>query len=1059
MTGGSGGPNTGSGADDQDDPATPDAQQEEPDLEAEAREVASKARQKSLDDLSRIKNEMEALSFHSEEGEIFSELDEFAIEVGDHESNIQYLIWLTKHIQNRGGRWFPPPEIAAKIEKHVADMTDAYQKIHAQLGTDGKHNFDKVTIDRSGVRKETLDGLRDLIASAKEAREASRKKLIDKIDKTLLDTVEKMRKRDVMDEKKEARDAMVEAATEQIRQLRENNDPFEKQYEDRLAIAGFLKSKDTELWKSEQDKERLPALSPEGLRARMKGLREQRDELVTPYLDTIRKKRDGIRAKIRGKVRSTIESVFAGEEKKEIRQEHLERLEKIEQDLDAWDNLEFFDVALSETAHVDPAKMLDPMGRMLSNEALQDKTIGAEDWLALAEMPGVSDEIKNAALLTASDMLMAIEKTMEDPKKFATTQLDDYSLELDRYVNDLNEKGEETSGYKIYFLALYDFKHMGEKLVEWAKRKYNRRSDRLLGDFGSSLLSGLPGPLATAANEFDRLKESSEQEEVNQYKEAYSNKDAWQIIEVMHSTKNQDEMKACMYLLADLGRIRWDDPQLWSQLMYFGHGLVQFQVDDPESELRNQGRLHDKLQKIVGVIWDFDTFQAWQTTNESNYTSKMESHKDFCDKNAEMAGALDLVLSQMLADYKRDKKAGKVPKVDPQKFEKLIHYNIEFGKGSPEGKLYYLIQGIACGLLSRDTASRVNSKWINAYPVIDVFGSEEEGAEKPTMEHIRRWARLDGDRNAPGKAFHRWFYTDVIHRPRVYQRVDKALTQGMGQDHDDATCWFGAMSANTAKTILSRNAQGFSMPMTGYQNATVGMLHYLDTIMEGYGKMGEDRGDERSAFNQVIRFANMFATFDGITAGRMLKNDPNHFKWNGEQYRKPRYAGFYGESYGRGDDRTTQDNIDTMRTYLSELDPVFFTFLFEESQTATDKEIQIFCKKRETHFNKNYGIKNVFGTAGIPQNADQLHQRVGEYLRNTLESAAGQTNLQRMRNRITSDHKRYDARQKEGSQRHLSVTEQMERDLSGPTEPTALGGIRVSEAEIRRMKRYYPGKK
>ena len=1040
MAGGGTGTPGGGGTDDQGRPVTAD-DQGQPDLETEGLAGAEAAKAAAIDDLSRIKSSIAAIDVNSNNGEIFSEFDDSILEIADHDYNIKYLLWLQKLIETKGRttRWFLPPEIAGKIGGHVNEMTALYQRLNAGAGQP-QHNFDALRLDDKAVRKEAVSAIRDLIGQTKDAREKSRQKLLDRIDATLMTTIDGIESRDIDDGKKDAQKKLVKSARKTLVEVKASSKPFETQYNDRIKILEYLKTHDAMLWESEQDKATFEAdkesLTPEGLRAKIKDLRARKAAEVDPYLAQIKTKADQLEAKVDGKVRRAIEETFKDNDS--LRGEHLKRLDKVKEQLEGWRNINFFDIAFG-TGSVDLASMIGSDGKMLSDEDLKSKNIspGAEDWIALSEAHGVSEDVRKSALLTAADMLMVAEKTMGRPKEVLDMTMMDYDKEIDRYITNITEVGEPQGGYTIYFLSLYDFKHMGEKLVEWAKRKYNRRSDNLLGRFGVSLLSDLPGPLKTAANEFDRLKEQSELDEVNQYKESYSNKDAWQVIEVMHNTRNQDEMKACMYLLADLGRIRWDDPQIWRQLMYFGHGAIQFDTENPENEVRNQGRLHEKLQKIVGVIWDFDTFQTWQSTNESNYSSKMESHKDFCDKNAESEGTLDLVLKQDLESFKRDITAGKVPKIDPQRFEKMINYNIEFGKGSPEGKLYYLIQGVACGLLSRDTASRINSKWINAYPVIDVFGSETEAGSKPTMDDIRRWAKLDGDKNEPDAAFHHWFYTYVMHRPRVYQRVDKALTQGMGQDHDDATCWFGAMSANTAKTILSQNAQGFRMPMTGYQNATVGMLHYLDTIMEGYPEMGEDPRDETSGYSQIIRFANMFTTFDGITAGRMFKERTDFFKWNGEEERHPRSDGVYKTAYGRNK-MTTQNYLNTMRGYLSALEPEFFDFLFH-SQSKTNDQIQKFCQKKQ----EEYGVTDLFGPGGVPQNADQLHQSVSTFLKFVLATTEGRERIRTMRASVIQDHRSWEAAQRRESSSFLTVKERVAKALDKQVEPTAHGGVHV----------------
>lgn len=1046
MAGGGTGTPGGGGTDDQGRPVTADDdqdRQEAPGLDAAEAGEAGEAQARAVAELNTIRNTLEPLTYSSStEGktDVFNDYDNLVISVGEHEYYLDYLDKLEKKIKKKGGRWWLPQEggAADKVAAYVEQISGIARVLKL-----GNPRLDSVRLGGDNARKEALDAIRDLKEQIKEKREKARKEMLDKLDRTTQDVIEQMEQREVGDEKKDAKAKFIKRAKAQLEACRTSTEPFNKQQKDRLELAKFLHTHDAMLWESEQDQENLEAnkdtLTPEGLRARLAQLKARKAAEVDPYLSQISAKANQIEAKIDGKVRSAIERVF--KDNPTLLEEHLKRLTEVKKQLASWRNIDYFDIAFG-SGTVDMSQLIGSDGDILSAEDLNNKGIrpGALDWIALAETEGISDVARRSALLTASDMLMVADKTMGRPQEVVEMSMEDYDREIDRYITNITEEGEPQGGYTIYFLSLYDFKHMGEKLVEWAKRKYNRRSDNLLGRFGVSLLSDLPGPLKTAANEFDRLKEQSELDEVNQYKESYSNKDAWQVIEVMHNTRNQDEMKACMYLLADLGRIRWDDPQIWRQLMYFGHGAVQFDLANPENEVRNQGRLHEKLQKIVGVIWDFDTFQTWQSTNESNYSSKMQSHKDFCDKTAESEGTLDLVLKQELELYKKDIKAGRVPKIDPQRFEKMIDYNIEWGKGSPEGKLYYLIQGIACGLLSRDTASRFNSNRINAYPVIDIFGSETEAGSKPTMDDIRRWAKLDGDKNEPGKAFLHWFYTDVIHRPRVYQRVDKALTQGMGQDHDDATCWFGAMSANTAQNILSRNAQGFSMPMTGYQNATVGMLQYLDTIMEGYDSMGEDIRSETSGISQIVRFANMFATFDGITAGRMHKDNPTFFKWNGEEERKPRSDGGYKDSYGRKN-MTTKNYIDTMRTYLATLEPEFFEFLFK-SQTQTPAQIQAFCKKKQDE----YKIQDLFGTAGIPKDATTLHQSVGYFLRNILRTPEGLARVRTMRTAVITDHRNFERKKKAESSDFMTVAEKYARDMGSETIATAPGGVNMPQS-------------
>lgn len=766
-----------------------------------------------------------------------------------------------------------------------------------------------------------------------------------------------------------------------------------------------------------EEDERVKDLHPIKISERMREAQKKAGEIQGRLSKPIAK----IRSRIEKEVKPKIETIFKDDPEGKKAQflalgydENGNRLKDkgVLHSLDQWGSLaSVIGSGLSDKEGANLDALLDDEG---NTSSLDDSELGIKDYLALAVHPKASQKTKDAALLTADDMLKKYEQQLNNPEEIVNS-IEAYDSQIDAFLANVGDEINEKARYRIRFISLYDFKHIGEKVVEWAKRKYTRRSDRLIGEVGTELFTGLPGPLSTLSNEFDRVKEQSELDEVEQYKQSYSNKDAWEITAVMHKTRNQDEMKACMYLLADMGRIRWDDPQLWSQLMRFSQSAVKFNLSNPDAEVMHQGKLHTKLQRAIGVIWDYDTFQNWQSTNESNYRSKMESHTEFCHKTAEMPGGSIRVLTGMLEQYKKEKKQGKVPKVDPQLYEQMLHYDIKYGKGSGESKLYFLIQGIACGLLPRDVASRVNGEWINAYPVIDLFGSETEGGEKPTMDNIREWAELDGDINQPGGAFNNWFHSYVMHLPRVYQRVNKALPQGLAQDHDDATAWFGVMNAKTAETILSQNSQGFRMPPTGYQNATIGMLNYLDTLAENFDEMGTG---ESGGIAQLTRFATMYSVFDGITSGRMHKKRTDFYKFGDEKYTEPRIVDGYNSSYGRAkvdksvDEgaRKTQDLIDITKEYLIMLEPDYFDFLYNKAGNASSTEIQSFAEEMKG----KYDNPNMFGAGGeTPSTVEELHHDTSEFLRNLFNRGDGQKNIQKMIKKIKEDHRTMEGRMRQ----------------------------------------------
>jgi hypothetical protein len=765
------------------------------------------------------------------------------------------------------------------------------------------------------------------------------------------------------------------------------------------------------------DMEAGKELTPEKLQAEYDKVKKEKEEKVDSIAGKIASEATRLMGRMDSELIPLINAQFAGEDKKNLREDHLAAVTGSKEKLKGWTDIAgVYNKVLDGDGKFDIGSLIDKDGNISLGES-KDK-VGVLQYMAIASHPKASASTKQAAMLTAMDMLGHLRQTIKSPQEVLDVNLKEYDMEIDRYKTHMVNKTKQGEQWQIYFLSFQDFKHMGEKLVEWAKRRYTRRSDKYMGDFGTKLFKDLPGPLATVSNEFERVKEHSEIEEVEQYEKAYTNKDAWMITAIMETTTNQDEFKACIKLLCHHGRMRWDNPKLWHQLMVFTHGSIQFNTKDPEAEIESGNMLQEKIAKSCGIIWDYDTYEHWLQENTSKYTSQMQNYKSYADQTAESPGNIDAAMATMLSAFKEEKRHGHIPKVDPHKYEELIHYGIEYGKGSPEGKLYFLIQGMACGLLSPDAASRLNSNWINNYPVIDILGTSTDRGNKPTLRDIREWARLDWDLNKPGAAFHKWWYTDVLHRPRVYQRVSKALVQGISQDHDDATGWFGAADVNVIEQCLSQNSQGFRMPPTGVQNASIGMLHYLDNMME-FGEEDMGLSGETGVNEQFSRLIGAFCVYDGITTSRMYQGSNQYFRWKGEEERVPRSVGNYDDSYGRGavnlgGDKSrekeegakhftvgnkTKDFIKTMKEYTSMLDEDFFNFLYN-SMEAKPADVQEQVAKME----KKYGIPNIFGPKR-PTDTTTLHQSVNYFIRNILQTKEGKENFARMRNAIRANHR------------------------------------------------------
>ncbi len=527
----------------------------------------------------------------------------------------------------------------------------------------------------------------------------------------------------------------------------------------------------------------------------------------------------------------------------------------------------------------------------------------------------------------------------------------------------------DAGGVSWNFVAIADVQRAVEIIQEWGKRRYQRVATMRVGNFGTQVLAKLKDsrwpltPLRSLPNEFNKEVENAEKNEVQHYKDIYGNKDSWQIWDIAINTKNKDEFKDCLFLLADNGRIRWEKPELIRQFNYF-----QSNVDIPTDlnvNLANLSDLYAKIRIAIGVMWDFDTFNGMMNTNSSAYQSKKSQFDQDCNRWAEMEGGLTKVIEGLL-------KEAKTPggQVDPLLYEKIIDYAVNAGKMDAESKLYYLIQGIACGLLASDRGSALNSVYINKYPAIDYFGSGTKRALRPTLEDIKEIAELDYS------GFLEWFHTKCMTLEKITQRVDKTLTSaGSGVDHDDFTAYMGWMGEGTAETILKSMSDGFRIPLTGLQNATVSMINMLDTFAE--------HPDMHRSKEQLQRFIGAFTRFDAITTDKMYTGSKDYFHFDSTSYnQQPRTMDAYAEVYGRSG-YTCANNMDVVRNHIKVLDTEFFGALYD-GKIRNNKQALDLIKRMETKYGANAKVlfAQDFSDKSSPDGKemkDRLYQSAGAF--------------------------------------------------------------------------------
>ena len=553
-------------------------------------------------------------------------------------------------------------------------------------------------------------------------------------------------------------------------------------------------------------------------------------------------------------------------------------------------------------------------------------------------------------------------------------------------------------GYKWAYMAPSDVSQALHIISEWATRRYDRVSKGRVGDLGEKSLKFLantsltPGPLSPLRGipaEFGKEAEHAMHGEYTHFKEIYAAHDMFHVEHIAMETSNQDELKGCLLLLSENGRLNWYNPKLWKQLNRF-----QKTVSIPMSlryNLSNFSKFQDSLRRACGEIWDYDSYNSMNNANNSAFDSKKSGYAKDLDTVAEQAGGLNLMIDDMLKSHKNDPHEAHV---DPIKYEAIIDYAIAKGKMDPEGKLYYIIQGIANGILTPDRGSALDSKFVNDYPAIEYFHSPTARGGKPTMEDLKEVALMDME------LFYDWFHVHVMNLPAVYQRTNKTLTQGNKLDHDDLTPYLAYMTEETAEIMVKADTSGAcKLPQTGVQNATVGMLFFMDHMAENYNEIPDKQ-------KELQRFVGSFVRFDGILSNRMYKGQ-NYYHWDPSTLDgKPRSANNYQKMYGRSEMKTIE-NVSKTQTYIMLLEPKFFGDLFNGRINTPQQAVALAELMTKEYGADAFGKDTQGNNNPRPSTPDELYKAAGAF--------AGHLALKKpqmvdaMMRKIKEDHSRINA--------------------------------------------------
>lgn len=460
------------------------------------------------------------------------------------------------------------------------------------------------------------------------------------------------------------------------------------------------------------------------------------------------------------------------------------------------------------------------------------------------------------------------------------------------------------------FLNNADIFEMGKHMYEYMKRRWDRNTKNRFSKVGKNI------PFFTT--EMDRINQNAETEEMQQFKDAMDNWGVWQVEEALYTTNNRDQAKACLIVLSEKGKIRWENTKLWAVINRFTE--TQYFVPVPKNgdaqmkDPRTGKTGIELLPAAIDSLWGQGQYNDWSTQSSSKYQSKV---KEYAEEGKQLEhdpynnGSISGRLSQILKEHK----AGNY--VDNQEFEGLLHYAFEAGKSTFENKFYFIVAGVteenARGetILTWDRLGSLDSEYLNRLPWLDFFTNKDIKRSDGTTtgwnrEDLRLWMNDWKKHSAPGKEYQGdgnkalwdFLWKKVLNNSRTIIRNNKGLRNAENMDHDDAHFIIPLANEMMIDTVLKGPTGGKKyFTMEGYANA-----------YGGYAELVKARSTLHPPQpNLVFNLVKSFVRYDAILSNRLHKDE------------KSRYARMDTGDWSRGSVVSPNVNTGVHRQQMQEL--------------------------------------------------------------------------------------------------------------------------------------------
>ncbi len=442
----------------------------------------------------------------------------------------------------------------------------------------------------------------------------------------------------------------------------------------------------------------------------------------------------------------------------------------------------------------------------------------------------------------------------------------------------------------IKFVSINDVVKLWNDTLEDIKSIHKRRQDRTLKEVGGVItkgLSGLPLPGVLGAytrglNAYhERRYSGAEVEAADKWKDGMKNLDTHELLHFLHGTRNKDAVRGIITLLTERGEMDWNDDDVWRTLNALPGGKFKM----PIGPCKRDDVLRDTwLRKMVSDIWqDKELYYHWRTHNDSSTDSGKKGFTTSADQLMNIAGGAENELAKQLRMQERSVATHTSPPEDvkPHFYEEIIEYAIRNGKLTMEAKMYYLVRGVASGILSIDRLRALAGEKgdiLSQFPFLDYFYKKNN-----TLAEIQALANHLTERDhghdtyKPGVKTTLWLHLEVAREESVQMRISKGTSRGGGQkiDHEDVPFFIPQLDIEARRSMLTHISGGQQkMSPEALKNLYVGDSSSLKVAgllakMDEEGKARFTKIDARKFVQNLVSYVD----FDNIVTRNGYDSD------------------------------------------------------------------------------------------------------------------------------------------------------------------------------------------